>query len=198
MKRTVTVSSIGYVAAALLFLATKSACSLDPEKAITQYTHEVWKTEQGLPQNTIPAMVQTRAGYIWVGTELGLVRFDGVRFTVFDESNTPELKSNIVIALAEDHEGRLWIGTQGGGLTCLKDGRFRTYTSKDGLSNDSILALYPDRAGNLWIGTDGGGLNRFKDGHFASYSTKDGLADAVVFSITEEAREISGWELVPG
>ncbi len=188
MKRTVIVKSLGYVAAALLFLTTKSACSLDPEKAITQYAHEVWKTEQGLPQNTISAMVQTRAGYIWVGTELGLARFDGVRFTVFDESNTPELKSNIVIALAEDHEGRLWIGTQGGGLTCLKDGRFRTYTSKDGLSNDSILALYPDRAGNLWIGTDGGGLNRFKDGHFASYSTKDGLADAVVFSITEDSQ----------
>ncbi len=89
MKRTVIVKSLGYVAAALLFLTTKSACSLDPEKAITQYAHEVWKTEQGLPQNTISAMVQTRAGYIWVGTELGLARFDGVLFTVFDESNTP-------------------------------------------------------------------------------------------------------------
>ena len=192
MKRTVIVNTLGYVAAALLFLTTQSAGSLDPRKAITQYAHEVWKTERGLPQNTVSTMVQTRAGYIWVGTELGLVRFDGVSFTVFDESNTPELKSNIIMALAEDHEGRLWIGTQGGGLTCFKDGRFRTYTIKDGLSNDSILALYADRVGNLWIGTDGGGLNRFKDSHFASYSAKDGLADATVFSITED-RQGSLW-----
>jgi len=186
MKRKVRMRPFGYVASAILLLATQSAGSLDPSKAITQYTHQVWKTEQGLPQNTVSAMVQTHAGYIWVGTELGLVRFDGVRFTVFDESNTPELKSNVIVALAEDHERRLWIGTQGGGLTCLKDGRFRTYTTKDGLSNDSILVLYVDRESNLWIGTDGGGLDRFKDGHIAAYTTKNGLADDAVFSITED------------
>jgi len=192
MKRKVRIRPVGYVVSAILLLATQSAGSLDPSKAITQYTHEVWKTEQGLPQNTVSAMLQTRAGYIWVGTELGLVRFDGVRFTVFDESNTPELKSNTILALAEDHEGRLWIGTQGGGLTCLKDGEFRTYTMKDGLSNASVLVLYEDRENNLWIGTDGGGLDLFKDGHIAAYTTKDGLADDAVFSITED-RQGSLW-----
>ena len=69
MKGTVIVKSLAFVAAALLFLTTQSAGSLDPTKAITQYAHEVWKTEQGLPQNTVSAMIQTRAGYIWVGTE---------------------------------------------------------------------------------------------------------------------------------
>jgi len=192
MKGKVIAGPAGYVVGTILLLATHCAGSLDPSKAITQYTHEVWKTEQGLPQNTAAAMVQTREGYIWVGTELGLARFDGIRFVIFDESNTPELKSNVILALAEDHAGRLWIGTQGGGLTCLKDGKFRTYTTSDGLSNDSVLALYEDREGNLWIGTDGGGLDRFRDGHIAAYTTKNGLADDAVFSITED-RQGSLW-----
>ena len=85
--------------AAVLLQAASGAAGLDPAKAITQYTHDVWQTEQGLPQNTVPAIVQTRDGYLWLGTELGLARFDGVRFTVFDEASTPEIKSNIVVAL---------------------------------------------------------------------------------------------------
>ncbi|HWU40032.1 MAG TPA: two-component regulator propeller domain-containing protein, partial [Candidatus Acidoferrum sp.] len=172
--------------AMLGLLAAKSEGSLNPAKAMTQYTHDVWRTEQGLPQNTVPAMVQTRDGYLWLGTELGLARFDGMRFTVFDEASTPEIKSNIVVALVEDHQGRLWIGTQGGGLTCLQDGKFTTYTTANGLSNDSVLSLHEDRQGNLWIGTDGGGLDRFKDGRFTIYTTKTGLLNDAVFSITED------------
>jgi len=149
--------------AALVLPAARSEAGLNPEKAITQYTHDVWQTEQGLPQNTIMSTAQTRDGYIWLGTELGLVRFDGVRFTVFDEGNTPEIKSNIVKALAEDHQGRLWIGTQGGGLACFQGGKFTSYTTANGLSNDSVLSLFEDREGSLWIGTDGGGLDRLKD-----------------------------------
>src|SRR3954470_3841901 len=83
---------------------------------------EVWRTEEGLPQNTVPAIIQSRDGYLWAGTELGLVRFDGLRFTIFDKSNTPALKSNVVDALLEDHAGDLWIGTVGGGLTRLHNG----------------------------------------------------------------------------
>src|SRR5271157_4040955 len=187
--------SVGVLACligALVLSAAKTEGSLDPAKAITQYTHDVWQTEQGLPQNTVPAIVQTRDGYIWFGTELGLVRFDGVRFTVFDEANTPVIKSNIVVALVEDHQGRLWIGTQGGGLACLQDGKFTTYTTANGLSNDSVLSLYEDRQDSLWIGTDGGGLDRFKDGRFTVYTTKTGLVNDAVFSITED-RQGSLW-----
>ena len=175
--------------AVLVLSAARSEASLNPAKAITQYTHDIWQTQQGLPQNDVLAMVQTRDGYIWLGTELGLVRFDGVRFTVFDEGNTPEIRSNFVVALAEDHQGRLWIGTQGGGLTCLKDGTFTSYTRSDGLSNDSILALYEGRDGSLWIGTDGGGLDQFKNGRFTAYRTNVGLADDAVFSITEDRQD---------
>ena len=76
--------------------------ALDPGKAVTQYMHDVWQTEQGLPQNTVTAIVQAPDGYLWLGTQEGLVRFDGVRFTVFDTRTTPELGHNFVLCLLAD------------------------------------------------------------------------------------------------
>src|SRR5258708_32049463 len=111
--------------ATALFLCglwNRPAFGLDPRKAITQYSHNVWSSENGLPQNSILAITQTRDGYLWLGTEEGLVRFDGVSFTIFDKTNTAEIKHNHVLVLYEDG-GSLWIGTQGG-LNRLKDGKF--------------------------------------------------------------------------
>jgi signal transduction histidine kinase/ligand-binding sensor domain-containing protein len=170
---------------AVLFAAWGGARS-DPPKAITQYNHEVWRTEQGLPQDTVQAIVQTRDGYLWLGTEEGLARFDGVRFVVFDKRNTPALKSNTISALLEDKERNLWIGTNGGGLTRFSQGTFVTYTTKEGLSSDAVVALWEDHEGKLWIGTDGGGLSRFHNGRFEVYGTKDGLSNDTVFAISED------------
>ena len=174
--------------AMFFFLALTLPAALDPGKAITQYRHDVWSTEQGLPQSSVAAIVQTRDGYLWFGTELGLVRFDGLRFRVFDQKNTPALKSNLVYVLLEDRRGDLWIGSAGGGLTRFRNGIFTTFTTKDGLSNDVVLSLHEDRSGALWIGTDGGGLNRFQNGRFTPYTTKDGLASDAVYAISEDGR----------
>ena len=62
---------------------------LSPELSLKNYTHKIWKTEQGLPQNSAWALCQTHDGYLWIGTEEGLVRYDGARFTVFNKLNTP-------------------------------------------------------------------------------------------------------------
>lgn len=161
------------------------AFALDPRKAITQYVHNVWTVEDGLPQNSILAITQTRDGYLWLGTWQGLVRFDGVRFTVFDSQNTSEIKSNYIYAFCEDREGNLWIGTLGG-LLRLRDGKFTNYTTRDGLSSDVLHAIYEDRQGNLWIGMAGGGLNRFSEGKITGFTSKDGLAGDGVEAIYED------------
>lgn len=124
------------------------ASALDPNKSITQYVHDVWQTEQGLPQNSIMAIVQTRDGYLWLGTQEGLVRFDGVRFTVFDRQNTPELPENFVWTLLEDGAGRLWVRTLRGWLVRLEDGKF-TRVTKD--ASERVRSLFRDRRGRVWV-----------------------------------------------
>src|SRR6266404_278247 len=86
------------------------------------YAVDVIDSDSGLPQNSVIAMTQTRDGYLWVGTLNGLARFDGLRFTTFDESNTPKLNSSPIINLFEDRQGNLWIGTDGGDVFRVKDG----------------------------------------------------------------------------
>jgi len=161
----------------------RAALALDPHRPLTQYGHDVWRMAEGLPQNAVLSVVQSRDGYLWLGTTSGLVRFDGVRFTVFDKANTEALGHNQISALFEDRDGTLWIGTFGGGLTKLQDGRFTTYTTRDGLSHDVVKAIRQDREGGLWIATLGHGVNRFQDGRFSVYTTANGLPHDDVFSV---------------
>jgi signal transduction histidine kinase/ligand-binding sensor domain-containing protein/CheY-like chemotaxis protein len=168
---------------ALCVCPCAAQAGLDPSKSITQYVHDVWTTESGLPQNSILAIAQTPDGYLWLGTEEGLSRFDGARFVTFNSRNTPGLRSNEVDALLVDHRGALWIGTHGGGLTSLSEGVFRTFGKHEGLSSEFVKALHEDEQGDIWIATDGGGLNRLRNSRFEVYTRKDGLADNAVFSL---------------
>ena len=95
-------------------------------------------------------------------------------------------KSNQILSLAEDRAGSLWLGAVGGGLTRYSDGRFRLYSTRDGLSSDFVRCLLADRAGNLWIGTRGGGLNLFRNERFTAYTTRDGLPSDQVLTLAED------------
>ncbi|HRH42789.1 MAG TPA: two-component regulator propeller domain-containing protein, partial [Pyrinomonadaceae bacterium] len=105
-----------------------------------------------MPQNTVTSMVQTRDGYLWLGTFGGLVRFDGVRFTTFNTANTPSLHSNRVMSLYEDQEATLWIGTEIGDVVRLRNGSFEIFATGDGSSNNIVLSFLSDRHGDLWVG----------------------------------------------
>lgn len=158
---------------ALLLLASllagpglRESLALDPRQSVTQYAHDAWQARSVLPQERIEAILQTRDGYLWLGTKSGLVRFDGVRPTVFDRGNTPALQENRVVSLFEDPRGGLWVGTDGGGLATLEGGSFRGLTTDEGLSQNYVRAIAETPDGDLWVGTGGGGLNRFRDGRF--------------------------------
>ena len=130
---------------ALALLCPAEALALDPAKALTQFTHSAWLMEDGLPQNSIKSIAQTADGYLWLATQAGLVRFDGVRFTVFTTANAPALTNSNVMTLLAAQDGSLWIGTYGGGLTRLKDGKFTTYAARDGLAHDTLPRLRAER-----------------------------------------------------
>ena len=158
--------------------------SLDPDKPIRQYIHQNWQTAQGLPQNSVLALAQTQDGFLWLGTEEGLVRYDGIRFTIFDK-HALGVQTNQVQALYVDHNQNLWIGTSVGGLSCFSHGKFIGYTARPGgLSSNSIRAFYEDKNGALWIGTDGGGLNRVQNGHFQVFTKADGLTDNNIIALS--------------
>jgi diguanylate cyclase (GGDEF)-like protein len=177
MRRDAGPTLLGTVAGLLLF--TAPALALDPALAITQYRHDVWNTRHGLPQSSVEAILQSRDGYLWFGTQEGLARFDGVRFVVYDMGTTAALKHNRVVALAEDRAGALWIGTEGGGLARLHRGAWTAYGAEEGLPNQRVRAIVEDTAGTLWVGTDEG-LARLADGRFHAHGTADGLpSDAV-------------------
>jgi ligand-binding sensor domain-containing protein len=141
---------------------------------VTQYVHEDWQSDRGLPENTVFAVAQTRDRCLWIGTYAGLARFDGIRFTVFDTTNTAAFRSQGISSLLEDADGTLWIGTRNG-LVLYSHGSFRLLTSRDGLSGDHIMSLYRDRRGAVWIGTETG-LTKYRNGIWVRYSTGDGLA----------------------
>lgn len=171
------------VAAVCCGLPPRVASALDPGKAITQYVHDVWRTEDGLPIDFVRDIAQTPDGYMWLATEEGLVRFDGVRFHTFDRHNTPELRRDVANALCTDREGVLWIGLEGG-LARRSRGEVTVYGPADGLPADAEIAdLAEARDGGLWVATRGSGLFRFKDGRFSAYTTRDGLANDHVLSL---------------
>src|SRR5580700_6291380 len=145
---------------------THSAVALDPHKALTQYSISIWTQQQGLPQDTINAITQTSDGYLWLGTDEGLARFDGYEFTIFSRDHG-DLPSNSVTALAAGSDGSLWIGTRSG-ITRYRDRSFRTYTRKDGLADDLVSALFVDHAGVLWI-VAGGNLSQFDGSTFHNF-----------------------------
>jgi signal transduction histidine kinase/ligand-binding sensor domain-containing protein/CheY-like chemotaxis protein len=139
-------------AACVLFALARPAQALDPHLAVSQYVFDNWQIQQGLPQNSVEALARTPDGYLWLASHEGLVRFDGVRFTVFDRSNTPQLRSRVITRLHVDTGGRLWIGTRVGVLT-FAAGRFEAH-DEPGLRDGYIRAIASGPDGHVWIGTE--------------------------------------------
>jgi ligand-binding sensor domain-containing protein/signal transduction histidine kinase len=129
--------------------------ALDPQRPLDHFGHQAWGTDSGLPQNTVHSILQTRDGYLWLGTDGGLVRFDGVDFVTFDAENTPQFKSDTIYDLLEDASGSLWISTAAG-LLRYRSGVFAAYTMAQGLPADTVWFSHEDRRHRLWAMTAAG------------------------------------------
>lgn len=117
---------------------------------------DIWTTSNGLPVNGVTGVTQTRDGYIWVTTWDGFARFDGVRFTVYNRSNTPGLPDNRTTDLFESPDGILWIHTEHNHLVSFANGVARTLGPADGLAGREVSGLFADRDGSLIAATDAG------------------------------------------
>jgi signal transduction histidine kinase/ligand-binding sensor domain-containing protein/ActR/RegA family two-component response regulator len=144
---------------------------------------DCWQTEQGLPVNSILSVAQSSDGWIYFGTEEGLLRFDGISPELFNQSNVPEMEVNFVSALLGARDSSLWIGTEGGGLLRYKNKVFTKFNTANGLSSNRIYSLYEEAGGRIWIGTSGGGLNSLMNDVVTRYDTSDGLACNYIRSV---------------
>lgn len=148
------------------FFLSVLLCALLYSTTLAQYRFDSWTTDNGLPQNSVLAITQTRDGYLWLATLDGLVRFDGVRFSVFNKSNTPQLLSNRVRTLYCTSDGALWIGTDQS-LLRLLDGKFTAFSTRDGLPGNQVEDLRGDGQGGLLVRTLWG-YARWQNGRFVA------------------------------
>jgi ligand-binding sensor domain-containing protein len=160
----------------LLCLPVRPARALDPQKTLTQYAHRIWGEEEGLLQPTIYSILQTRDGFLWLGTQDSLVRFDGIHFREFDNAAAAGLARSLIRALFEDRDGNLWAASVGSGVVRIQpDGSFRRFTSRDGLPSDDAFCLSSGAPGEIWICTTRGLVRLDAANKMRVFTTADGL-----------------------
>jgi signal transduction histidine kinase/ligand-binding sensor domain-containing protein len=174
----------GLLAIAVLLGCGLVAHALEPSTPLANYGRQTWVMENGLPQNTVQALLQTRDGFVWLGTEVGLVRFDGNGFQTFDRNSTPALPGNDVRCLLETRDGALWIGTSEG-LARWKDGVVTAFTTHNGLPGNGIRTLVETADGVLWVWTDLG-LARLNGEKFVATDVVDGLPAGEITAVTTD------------
>jgi len=149
------------------------------------YTQRLWQMQDGLPEQVVQAFAQTANRYLWIGTTGGLVRFDGERFLTFNRDNTPAFTDNNVFCLTVARDNTLWIGMEGGGLIRYRDGKFRAYTSNDGLTNPFVRVIYQNSEGRIFVGTDSG-LFLFSGDRLERVDNTPGVPAMAVHAIHED------------
>jgi len=160
--------------------------ALDPGRAISQLVVQRFTNENGLPQNSVQALCQTADGYIWIGTQDGLARFDGARFVVFDKTSVSGFPNNVIWGLSEARAGGVWVATNGGAARLVEGRLADTIGTREGVQ-ERTRAAYEDRIGTLWVGTDGGGVARISGRHLVKLGTADRLPSNRVRAIVEDA-----------
>ncbi len=157
-----------------IFLST-TLLALDPNKALTQDVHRIWGQEEGLFQPTVYSIVQARNGFLWLGTQDSLIRFDGLHFREYDHAAEAGIQRGLIRSLLEDSAGNLWVGSIGSGLVRISpDGAFKTFHSADGYNSINAFCLSSGRDGTVFVCTDKG-LLHFRNGRFEALTTANGL-----------------------
>ncbi len=170
----------------IILASCPPAFALNPELEVSQYAHTLWKIRDGFPKGEISSIAQTPDGYLWLGTESGLFRFDGVRHTEWRPPGNQALPSNWIFSLLVTRDGTLWIGTAKG-LASWKDGKFTEYPELAGLY---IFKLLEDREGAVWesgAAVPAGKLCAIRDGGVQCVGD-DGSFGRAVFNLYEDSK----------
>ena len=168
-------------AAVLLGLLPGAAMIAGAQTEDGRFSIDTWVAGQGLlPDDSVLALAQTRDGYLWAGTLFGLARFDGVRFTVFDESNTPKLPSIKIVRLFEDSHSNLWLGTSTAGAALIKNGRVQPVRIGRGRHKGHLASVCEDSTGAVWLLTEDGQLGRYANDRMDVWNMSNASGQSVI------------------
>jgi signal transduction histidine kinase/ligand-binding sensor domain-containing protein len=148
------------------------ARALDPQKLISQFTHTSWTAKDGVP-GPVRAIAQTPDGYLWLGTEAGLYRFDGLHFVAWEPSFGEQILGSAVWSLCTSRDGSLWIGFSSGGVSQLRNGHLKNYSHADGVPDGGILSIVEGGNGSIWAGGQYG-LSKLDSGRWHQVGTESG------------------------
>lgn len=168
------------VVTVLVMMITWLAPGLDPRRQVSQYGVRTWGPDDGLPTGTVRALAQTTDGWLWVGTDDGLCRFDGVRFFPIPADDATRSPIRQVTALEPEPDGGIWVGTRGCGLFRWRQGKMVATTGDTGKPGTTITALARDRDGVLWAGTTDRGVYRLTGRSARRFTRQDGLPSDLV------------------
>jgi len=166
-----------------IWMQTSSARS---ESKLGDFTITRWTRENGLPDNSVTCVMQTRDGFLWIGTDKGLARFDGLKFVPLQLSASGADGAQEITALYQDAENRLWIGTRGEGLWCLASGEVSRFNLSLGLNCLAVTCITGDSSGGLWVGTTNG-LSWFNGTNVTLFTTDQGLPSEIISSVNVSA-----------
>lgn len=153
-----------FLAATMWLLAHLVAVAQSQTIPRNGYLETVWTEDNGLPENSVRHLIMGADGYLWGATYEGVVRFDGIKFQIFDKSNIANLKTNLIYSICEDTQGNLWIGSNGGGATVRRrDGSSVLFSeSKGEIASDVVRWVAPHKDGSVWLASEKG-VNYFEN-----------------------------------
>lgn len=148
----------------LIFIFLFPGVSFGESVQPSDFAVETWQTDNGLPQNSVTDVFQSKNGYIYAGTYNGIARFDGVRFVIYDSATAPELKNSRITSLYQDKAGIIWIGHETGDVSWLEHGVFHSLNMGTNWPSTEIVGFGSDDEGNIWALNHAGSLVRLRDG----------------------------------
>src|SRR5262245_2657738 len=172
--------------AAMLLILCSRLFALNPALDVSQYGHTSWKIRDGFPKGQVISITQTPDGYLWLGTEFGLFRFDGIKSVPWQPPPDQHLPSNEIFSLLTARDGTLWIGTSKG-LASWKDGKITQYAE---LAGQYIFKILEDKEGSVWasgLSVTTGRLCAIRNGNVQCFG-EDGTLGRGAFSLYEDSK----------
>jgi transcriptional regulator with PAS, ATPase and Fis domain/ligand-binding sensor domain-containing protein len=154
-----------------------------------KYLYQNWLTQNGLPQNVVKDILQTKDGYLWIASASGISRFDGVKFTNYNTYNTISLGSNRITALCEDGKGTLWISTEDKGVYKYQKDKFTNYNTNHGLLKNHVMGLATTLEGVLLVVTEDG-ICQYQNDRFVLYKDTNKISSIRDVAFNTKTKEI--------